>query len=144
MAEEDMEIEKTFAHLLDLGNEWKMAGVSFEEDKKMFTFKVEETEALWPGESLRQGGPVSCYDHVEPLRWRHLNVFHCECVIECRLPRGKKADGSVYRVTPPWEGKNKHFTKEFEAFALALMREMPVSRAGEILGWSSPEKTDTD
>ena len=45
-----------------------------------------------------------------------------------------EVDGTVYRVTPPWEGKNKHFTKEFEAFALALMREMPVSRAGEIPG----------
>ena len=77
---------------------------------------------------------MNCYDHVEPMRWRHLNVFNCECVIECRLPRGKRADGTVYRVTPPWEGKNKHFTKEFEAFALALMREMPVNRAGEILG----------
>jgi transposase len=31
-----------------------------------------------------------------------------------------------------------HFTKEFEAFALVLMREMPVSKAAEILG-----ETDT-
>lgn len=129
-----MEIEKTFSHLLDLGKEWKMARVNFEEKEKMFILRVEETEALWAWESIQQGMPVSCYDHVEPMRWRHLNVFNCECVIECRLPRGKKVDGSVYRVTPPWEGKNKHFTKEFEAFALALMREMPVSRAGEILG----------
>lgn len=129
-----MEIEKTFSRLLDLGNEWKIAGASFEEEARMFLIRVEETEALWAGESLRQGGSVTCYDHVEPLRWRHLNVFNCECVIECRLPRGKRVDGAVYRVTPPWEGKNKHFTKEFEAFALTLMREMPVSRAGEILG----------
>ena len=123
-----------FARLLDLGEEWRMVGVSFGEARKMFTMNVEETAKLWEGESLRQGGPVGCYDHVAPRTWRHLNVFGCECVIECRLPRGQKLDGSVYRVTPPWEGKNKHFTKEFEAFALALMREMPVSRAGEILG----------
>jgi transposase len=37
-------------------------------------------------------------------------------------------------VTPPWEGRAKHFTKEFEAFALTLMREMPVKKAAEILG----------
>jgi hypothetical protein len=36
--------------------------------------------------------------------------------------------------TPPWEGRSKHFTKEFEAFALTLTREMPVKKAGEILG----------
>ena len=129
-----MEIEKTFSRLLELGEEWRMVGVHFEEAQRMFLLKVEETSGLWPAESLRSGGPVSCYDHVEPMRWRHLNVFNCECVIECRLPRGERADGTVYRVTPPWEGKNKHFTKEFEAFALALMREMPVNRAGEILG----------
>lgn len=123
-----------FARLLDLGGEWRMVGVSFDETQKEFTMKVEETDNLWEGESLRQDSPVRCYDHVGARKWRHLNVFGCECVIECRLPRGQKVDGTVYRVTPPWEGKNKHFTKEFEAFALALMREMPVSRAGEILG----------
>lgn len=130
-----MEIEKTFSRLLELNGEWRIVEVNFDEPRKAFVIRVEENDALWIGESLRQGNPVSCYDHVEPsLFWRHLNVFSCECVIKCRLPRGKRIDGSVYRVTPPWEGKNKHFTKEFEAFALALMREMPVSRAGEILG----------
>ncbi len=55
----------------------------------------------------------------------------------CALPRGRRTnDGTVYRVTPPWEGRSKHFTQEFEAFALTLMRGMPVKRAGEILGES--------
>ena len=50
---------------------------------------------------------------------------------------GRRGDDSkVYRVTPPWEGRSKHFTQEFEAFALTLMREMPVKRAGQILGES--------
>jgi len=129
-----MEIEQVFSQVLDLGEEWRIKRVNFREKERAFIVEVEETEALWPGESRREGGTVSCYDHVGPLRWRHLNVFNCECVIECRLPRGKREDGRVYRVTPPWEGKNKHFTRAFEAFALALMREMPVSRAGEILG----------
>ena len=42
----------------------------------------------------------------------------------------------MYRVTPPWEGRSKHFTQEFEASALTLIREMPVKRAGRILGES--------
>jgi transposase len=100
-----------------------------------FVLKVEETPDLWPEESARAGSPVTCYDHVEPMQWRHLNVFNKECVIVCALPRGRRAnDGTVYRVTPPSEGRSKHFTQEFEAFALTLMREMPVKRAGEILG----------
>ncbi len=37
-------------------------------------------------------------------------------------------------MTPPWEGPNRHLTQEFEAFVLTLKREMPVKRAGQILG----------
>jgi transposase len=71
------------------------------------------------------------------MQWRHLNVFNKECVIVCALPRGRRGDaGKVYRVTPPWEGRSKHFTQEFEAFAVTLMREMRVKRAGQILGES--------
>jgi transposase len=39
-------------------------------------------------------------------------------------------------VPVPWEGK--HFTRDFEAFALTLMREMPMKKAGEILGEHDP------
>ena len=109
----------------------------FEAESSTFFLKVEETPELWPEESARAGTPVTCHDHVEPMQWRHLNVFNKECVIVCALPRGRRGDDSkVYRVTPPWEGRSKHFTQEFEAFALTLMREMPVKRAGQILGES--------
>ena len=109
----------------------------FEAESSTFFLKVEETPELWPEESARAGTPVVCHDHVEPMQWRHLNVFNKECVIVCALPRGRRGDDSkVYRVTPPWEGRSKHFTQEFEAFALTLMREMPVKRAGQILGES--------
>jgi len=58
-------------------------------------------------------------------------------VIVCALPRGCRSNnGKVFRVTPPWEGRSKHFTQKFEAFAVTLMREMPVKRAGQILGES--------
>ena len=71
-----------------------------------------------------EGGLAFCYDHTEVLTWRHLNVFQHRCEITCRLPRGKcRQCGRVFRVRPPWEGLSTHFTKEFEAFALLLMRE---------------------
>jgi transposase len=48
--------------------------------------------------------------------------------IRCRLPRAKcRACEKVQRVTPPWEGFSKHFTRSFKAFALLLVREMPVN-----------------
>jgi transposase len=129
--------EQTFGQLLGLGKSWKLVESRFEPESSTFFLKVEETPELWPEESARAGTPVTCHDHVEPMQWRHLNVFNKECVIVCSLPRGRRGDdGKVYRVTPPWEGRSKHFTQEFEAFALTLMREMPVKRAGQILGES--------
>ena len=123
--------------MLGLGKSWKVVESRFEPESSTFFLKVEETPELWPEESARAGTPVTCHDHVEPMQWRHLNVFNKECVIVCSLPRGRRGDdGKVYRVTPPWEGRSKHFTQEFEAFALTLMREMPVKRAGQILGES--------
>jgi transposase len=87
----------------------------------------------------QDGSLVFCYDHTEVLTWRHLNVFQHRCEITCRLPRGKcRHCGHVFRVRPPWEGLSTHFTKEFEAFALLLMREMSMSKVGEVVG-----ETDT-
>ena len=129
--------EQTFGQLLGLGKSWRVVESRFEPESSTFFLEVEETPELWPEESARAGTPVTCHDHVEPMQWRHLNVFNKECVIVCALPRGRRGDDSkVYRVTPPWEGRSKHFTQEFEAFALTLMREMPVKRAGQILGES--------
>ena len=55
--------------------------------------------------------------------------------IVCALPRGQcKECKKVYTVRAPWEGRSRGLTQEFEAFALTLMREMPVRKAGEILG----------
>src|SRR5439155_21325915 len=55
--------------------------------------------------------------------------------IVCALPRGQCQEcRKVYTVRAPWEGRSRGLTEEFEAFALTLMREMPVSKAGEILG----------
>jgi len=125
----------TFQQLLGLGQSWKVVRTEYESKENTFVICVEETPALWAEETQKCGQPVTCYDHVEPMQWRHLNVFKKECVIVSALPRGKRQqDGGIYRVTPPWEGRSKHFTKEFEAFALTLMREMPVKKAGEILG----------
>ena len=132
--------EKLFHELLGLGLNWEVAESRFERESGTVFLQIREMARLW--ESVRcpqDGGLVFCYDHTEVLTWRHLNVFQHRCEITCRLPRGKcRQCGHVFRVRPPWEGLSTHFTKEFEAFALLLMREMPVSKTGEIVG-----ETDT-
>jgi transposase len=132
--------ERMFHDLLGLGLNWEVAESRFEKDTSTVFLQMRETARLW--ESVRcpkDGGLVFCYDHTEELSWRHLNVFEHRCEITCSLPRGKcRQCGHVFRVRPPWEGLSNRFTKEFEAFALVLMREMPVNKVAEIVG-----ETDT-
>jgi transposase len=137
-----MDLQGAFHRLLGLNDGWRVVRASYEEARGRFEIEVAETPKLWEQESGRLKGEVRCYDHVPRMEWRHLNVFNKESVVICDLPRGQYLDRreslngtlKVYRVTPPWEGRSKHFTQDFEAFALTLMREMPVKRAGEILG----------
>ena len=132
--------ERLFQDLLGLGLKWEVIESRFEHESGIVFLEMGETTRLW--ESVRcpkDGGLIFCYDHTEEMTWRHLNVFQHRCVITCRLPRGKcRQCGHVFRVRPPWEGLSSHFSKEFEAFALLLMREMPVSKVADIVG-----ETDT-
>ena len=66
----------TFGQLLGLGKAWRVVEARLEASSSTFVLKVEETAALWPEESTRAGTPVTCHDHVEPMQWRHLNVFN--------------------------------------------------------------------
>jgi transposase len=130
--------EKLFQELLGLGLSWEVTESRFERESGTVFLEIRERPSFW--ESARcpkDGGLVSCYDHTEALTWRHLNVFQHHCEITCRLPRGKcRQCGHVFRVRPPWEGLSIHFTKEFEAFALLLIREMPMSKVAEVTGAS--------
>ncbi len=132
--------EKMFHELLGLGMNWEVEESRFEKESGTVYLEIRETSRLW--ETVRcpqDGGLAYCYDHTETLTWRHLNIFQHKCQITCRLPRGKcRQCDHVFRVRPPWEGLSMHFTKEFEAFTLLLLREMPVSQVAELVG-----ETDT-
>lgn len=119
--------EKLFHELLGLGLNWKVEECEYRREEGVVLLRIVETEHLWESErSPGSGGRVKCYDHVEELVWRHLNVFEQRCEICCRLPRGLcESSGKIYRVTPPWERLSKHYTKAFEAMSLLLLREMP-------------------
>jgi transposase len=129
-----------FHELLGLGMNWEVKESRFEKESGTVFLEIQETGRLW--ETVRcpkDGGLAFCYDHVEEMTWRHLNVFQHRCEITCRLPRGKcRQCDHVFRVRPPWEGLSTHFTKEFEAFALLLMREMPMSKVAQTV-----EESDT-
>src|ERR1044071_588599 len=129
--------EKVFQKILVLGDGWRVQQVDYVEKESKVLIFIEETPALWASESCPHcnAKSVSGYDHAPQRTWRHLNVCQLQSEIVCALPRGQcKECRKVYTVRAPWEGRSRGLTQEFEAFALTLMREMPVSKAGEILG----------
>jgi transposase len=131
--------EKMFHSLLALGESWHIQQVEYVEKEGKVLIRVEDTAALWSAERCPHCGraTVRGYDHAPERRWRHLNVCQLQSEIVCALPRGECSEcQKVYTVRAPWEGRSRGLTQEFEAFALTLMREMPVSKAGEILGES--------
>lgn len=133
--------EKVFHQILALGEGWRVQPVDYLDKASKVLIRVENTPALWAAEKCRHcdRSGVQGYDHAPERRGRHLNVCQLQSEIVCRLPRGRcSACEKIYTVRAPWEGRSRGLTQEFEAFALTLMREMPVSKAGEILG-----ETDT-
>ena len=132
--------EKAFDRLLGLDECWEVANAEYEtESAERFVLFVRETDKLFP--KLKCPEPkcgcekVVCHDHTEPRVWRHLDAFGKRTEIVCAPPRARcTACRQVWRVPVPWEGEGKHFTRDFEAFALTLMREMPMKKAGDILG----------
>ncbi len=135
-----MNLEKIFHELLGLDECWAVNSVDYDGEQECFYMVINETTQLWkrevcPSDDCNATAAVTCYDHSDTRSWRHLDVFGKRTELLCQVPRGRCGKcGKVYRVKLPWEGRSKHFTKGFEGFSLALMREMPVSRAAEIIG----------
>ena len=129
--------ENVFQQILWLGDDWQVTHTSYQENERRLAIRVVDKPNLWWEEMCPhcERPTVRGFDHAPERRWRHLNVCQIQSEIVCALPRGECVEcNRVYTVRPPWEGRSRGLTKEFEALVLALMREMPAKRVGEILG----------
>jgi transposase len=93
---------------------------------------------------FRRGGRFTCsecgekdlpvYDTVEKT-WRHLNFFQYKCYIHMRTPRTQCTKCGKRLWAPSWGRKQSGFTALFEAFVMALAREMPIAKKiAELVG----------
>jgi transposase len=126
--------EKIFEAALGISTPWYIAGMSFDERQRKLRICVDfELGSHFAIAGVPGEHPV--HDTVTKT-YRHLNFFQHECELEVRVPRVKLPDGSVRQVTPPWSGKLSGFTLLFEAFVLALCREMSFSAVARVTGVS--------
>lgn len=119
---------------LGLREPWYVKDVSFDEKAKVLTLKVDFTKgSRFPHPDAQ--GLHAVYD-TETKTLRHLNFFQHECFLEVRIPRVELPNGSVRLAEPEWVGKLDGFTLLFEAFVLALCREMTFTAVAETFGIS--------
>lgn len=124
--------EKLFEAALGIDAPWYVAATQFNAQARTLTIRVD----FAPGSRFAIPGvqgehPV--HDTV-PKRYRHLNFFQHECVLEVRVPRVRLPDGAVRQVDPPWAGKLSGFTLLFEALVLMLCQQMPFAAAARLVG----------
>jgi transposase len=93
--------------------------------------------------NFRRGGKFSCSEcgaeglpvhDTAKKTWRHMNFFQYRCYIHMRTPRTICPKCGERLRVPPQTRKQSGFTLLFEAFVMALAKEMPISRIGELVG----------
>jgi transposase len=111
-----------------LSKPWKVVRSGFEQvdtgGKFLYVDLEVEAGAQMPCPVCSQLCPL--YDH-EVKRWRHLNFWQHPTYLSARVPRVRCPQHQVKQVSVPWARPESGFTLLFEAFILALAREMPIS-----------------
>lgn len=132
--------EKLFEAALGIGAPWFVAGIDFNAQDRTLTIRVD----FAVGSRFSIAGDTTLHPVHDTVskQYRHLNFFQHECVLDVRTPRVKLPDGSVRLVEPAWSGKLAGFTLLFEAFVLALCREMPFAAVARIVNVSAYKVTE--
>lgn len=66
--------------------------------------------------------------------WEHLRFFEHKAFIHASVPRlACRQCGKTRQVTVPWARSGSGFTQLFDAFVIALVREMPVKTVADLL-----------
>ncbi len=122
-----------FQAALGLTPPWRVEAVEFDEDKGRLDLYID----FAPGGSFPCPvcGREDCkaYDTTRK-EWRHLNFFQHEAYLHAPVPRVRCAEHGVKQVEVPWARPGSGFTLLFEAFVLALVKQMPVAAVGRLVG----------
>jgi transposase len=130
-----MDQNNLFQVALGLGTPWKVVRSGLEEGG-------EETKILYVDIDFENGAefpcpccgkPCSVYDS-EVKRWRHMNFWQHATYLSARVPRVECLEDKVRQVEVPWARPESGFTLLFEAFIMAMVREMPVSAVAALVG----------
>ena len=127
-----MEIESLFTSALGLQGPWSVAKVELDTARRRIDFQLQckAKRLTCPQCDAPEQG---VHDRLE-REWRHLDFFQYEAHLHAPVPRvACTACGKTSQVSVPWARENSGFTALFEALALTLCQELPVSQAAALL-----------
>jgi transposase len=128
----NLSIEKLFTTALGLHAPWDVKDVELNTAKRRIDFQVVcEAKQLTCPVCGATHQPI--HDRLE-RSWRHLDFFQYEAWLHADVPRVRCGGcGKTTQVSVPWARVGSGFTLLFEALALSLCRELPVSQAAGLL-----------
>lgn len=126
--------DKLFEAALGIKTPWAVSAVNFDEAAKVLRVDID----FKPGSRFAVPGHEGAHPVHDTVikRYRHLNFFQHECMLQVRTPRVKLPDGSVRLVEPEFSGQLSGFTLLFEALILMLSAQMPFTAVARIVGES--------
>lgn len=121
-----------FTKALGLLDPWRVDDVDFQTSQGNITFRLrfDGKRAACPVCGLIEQ-PI--HDRLE-RRWQHLNFFQYRAYLIAGLPRVACQCGKTTQLEVPWANPRSGFTLLFEAYALALAQQLPVSEVAKMLG----------
>ncbi|MDE3011237.1 MAG: ISL3 family transposase [Pseudomonadota bacterium] len=125
-------VEALFTQALGLQAPWFVKKVELDTAHKRIDFQVaSEAKRLdCPACSAKNQG---IHDRVQ-RSWRHLNFFEFEAWLHAEVPRVNCGTcGKTTTVEVPWARPGSGFTLLFEALAVSLCADLPVSQVAALL-----------
>jgi len=123
--------EVLFTAALQLEAGWKVTECRFEGEPRQLRLKLDFEEGKRFG--CPQCGKLCPTHDTSTKRWRHLNFFQYERLLEARVPRSNCPEHGVQSVAVPWAREGSGFTLLFEALIMLLCREMPMAAVADTL-----------
>jgi len=118
---------------LGLQAPWSVTDVRFDIKAKEIHFEVR----FKPGSRFACpscGAADQPVHDTRPRTWEHLRFFEHKAFIHASVPRTAcSACGKTGQVPVPWARSGSGFSQLFDAFVIALAREMPVKTIADLL-----------
>lgn len=125
-------VESLFTLALGLQAPWSVKKVELDTEKRRIDFQV-VSDAKHLDCPACKAQAQRIHDRVQ-RDWRHLDFFQHQAWLHAEVPRVDcDACGKTTQVEVPWARPGSGFTLLFEAFALALSQDLPVSQVADLL-----------